>query len=309
MHLKKIYLCFIICISLFVLTGCGEDYVKIDRVTLNGNTLSPVNDLNRYEITSSLSNIKIYAKIDNSYVKKIKLVQTEYEIGTYNVIEEDPNKYECFPPKSSNPYEELKDIKLNRSYEFTFYGYSDDACTQKVDTATVFIDTFSETSSNEEYISVENIKSKLGSWSYANKSNGVEISCASYGIGDKEENIPLCIALARVGSSASDCSDFLKTVYQKATGNRPDSIYTKGTYIAEYTSRQAKIPSSSLKDGDLIALYNGSSWAHIGMVFYWDAKGEWYTVSGNMSGKVKLYTVQELLNYSNTWTKYIYRSQ
>ena len=308
MGYKKIYFCFIIFISLFVFSGC-EDYVQIKKVTLNGNTIEAVNGLNRYEITTGLNNIKIFANIDKSRVKKVKLIETEYEKGTFNVLSNNPNKYECFSPSSSTPYEDLKNIKLNRSYEFTFYGYSDDSCTQNVDTATVFIDTFTENPPNEQYISVENIKSKLGSWSYTNKSNGVEVSCASYGIADKEENIPLCIALARVGSSASDCADFLKIVYQKATGNKPDSIYTKGTYIAEYTSSQAKIPSSSLKDGDLITLYNGSSWSHIGMVFYWDAKGEWYTVSGNMSGKVKLYTVQELLNYSNRWTRYIYRSQ
>ena len=311
--MKKIYVVLFLLISILCFSGCNPtEEATFDRFTVNGSKVSKQNG--KYEITSNFNKIKSYVSITDN-VGSYKLVQTEYLGG--DRLKDNDVDYVCYSPSGNNPYELLKDVSYGNDYKLTYTFYSGKDCTgSNLGDLIQWFYTYSETSSNEKYISVENIKSKLGSWSYTNKKNGVEVSCASYGIEDKEENIPLCIGLARAGATATDCGQFIKDIIRKGSGKTVSTIFSYGKKIGEtYYSASTSTPSE-LKDGDLITFYREGGSGHIGMVFYWDAKGGWYVVSGNMSQKVKIHTLSESLKYSvydqklkrAVWDYYEYRS-
>ena len=206
-------------------------------------------------------------------------------------------------------------LKAGNTRKGEFILYEDSACkTAKSGENAVFeTDVYTLVDGqNKSYIGVNEITAKLGTdWEYKNKSGSSKIACSSYGIDDIEANVPLCIALSQTGAESYDCADFLRNVYLKATGTKPSSIYSRGKFIKEYTSTTAQVPTG-LKDGDLIAFYNGpdsDDWAHIGMVFYDDSKGGWYVVHGNWGDEVAITSLQDTLEGVHKWTRYVYRSQ
>lgn len=304
--IKKMCMLFCLMCTALVLAGC-EDYVEFSNFYIELKHNGNYTNVQNYTTQSNLNNLEVEVVNNEPQVLSYKVVMMYRHKDSSDV--KNVEVQACTSQSNGNYKIKLPGVEANYWYQVTVTGYTGEACSGEKDSEYVTIQTYVDGASNEQYISVENIKDKLGDYSYTNKSGGSEVSCASYGIEDKETNVPLCVALARKGSSATDCADFLKLVYKLATGVQPSSIYSKGTRLgSEYTSMPAIIPAG-LKDGDLITLWNGSNYAHIGMVFYWDNKSEWYVVHGNWSNKVAVTSLEDTLKGANTWTKYIFRSQ
>lgn len=312
MKIKKICVIFCLMFTMLILTGC-ENLVEFSNFYVQLQHNGSSTDGHDYVVTSNLDKLNI--KIVNhepqvlSYkVKMITMKQNSSVSSTDEIIA-------CTNVENGTYNHTLPMLNSGYWYQVTVYGYTGESCSGEYDIEHVSMQTYVEESSNEEYISVKNITEKLGNWDYVNTSNGTEVSCSTYGIEDKSENIPLCIALAVKGSHdsyANDCAGFLKKVYKKV-GIDLSPIYTAGKQIGKtYYSKPDTLPDE-LKDGDHIVMYksNGDC-SHIAMVFFWDAKGEWYTVNGNWgqsSGNpyVEVLSLDNMLSQTK-WGNYHFRS-
>lgn len=304
--MKKVCLLFCLMFVGLVLTGC-DNYVDYSNFYIKLKHKGAYTHVADYTTQSNLSDLEVEIVNNEPQVLSYEVILW-YRHKDSSVLDEEPIKI-CTTAANGTYNVKLPKLQANYWYQVRVTGYTDTSCSGMRDIEHLTIQTYVSGAENARYISVENIEDKLGSNSYSNKSGGAKVSCSSYGIDDKEENVPLCVALAMKGTAYYDCADFLKDVYQLATGVRPDSIYSKGTRLGnEYTEKTPVIPAE-LKDGDLITLWNGSKYAHIAMVFYWDDKDEWYVVHGNWGDKVAVTSLKDTLKNANTWTKYIYRSQ
>ena len=169
--------------------------------------------------------------------------------------------------------------------------------------------------SNKNYIDPDNILSILnnnGQQYYDLDNLGIIRPCSYYGLADTQASIPACLALSQLGKTETDCVRFFKKVYRWSKGVELKNFYPAFDSYPHYTSTTANTSSLDTSKVYMMSQYIGKindiDTGHASIVYYNNTDKTWYAVGGNISNKVKNYTVQDTLkNCANGWKYYSFR--